>query len=96
MTNKLRDELADKMCSLDNDGFSGLYYSQDYPQKAKDYYAAYADCVIDHIAPTMREVVGAGNNVFKWVEPIDFAANDYLHDLRKALASLSAWQENGG
>ena len=45
--------------------------------------------IIRQLAEIVRVQHEAGTNVVKWVEPRDFAANDYIDAMRKALA-LSA------
>lgn len=88
MTNKLRDELAKSMVE------GGMHMPfEDLPVSQQEVFLDYADCVINHLAPTMREVVEA-------LESCSYHKTSYYDqyyfdedEVQKALASLSEWQD---
>jgi hypothetical protein len=107
MTNKLRDELAKVIAARHGADPDKMIYESLGAANAGiqcqlwETYTSQAQAVIDHLTPMMKEVVWAADAVVKrWDSPVWSDAKhtaDYIHALRKALASLPAcWRENGG
>jgi hypothetical protein len=88
MTNKLRDELEIVL---------NPYFEPLVNNAHKQRQMAAVNDIIDHLAPTMRQVVGALKSCdvgadFNFNPPRAFQLHDE-NKINKVLASLSAWQE---